>query len=429
MVNVSMGLKLLLLLSVISVLLYILFIEYFTIYDTAVNKLKYSIQLNHKGNSSNELSKHLNKIEKKKYTNEEIENMSNLGKLLFLAANGTYPPASQRSNKYLILVWQYGSYLERRHLRRYSPWLDCSVECQLSYNSRDLKKADAVLFHLHRMKNRQQMPRRMHLLQRWVFLTDESPLHTFLYGNQELTDYNGLFNWSMSYRSDSDVPVPYGRTIDRQVDVDLTEFYDMFKKKNNLVAIMGSNCGGSNGRWNYVKHLKNLLGDHLDIYGHCLQGNINACPGHFDNDCTVLESYKFYLAFENSNCKEYLTEKTFWHGYHKWAVPIIMGAAQSECEKLLPPKSYLHVEDFASPAVLATYLLYLHRHDDEYFTFHQWRRHYKVINEHGYFGSASKHYCRLCEALHYNSPKAKTYQNLEQFWSKEKDCTLVAWNR
>jgi glycoprotein 3-alpha-L-fucosyltransferase len=77
--------------------------------------------------------------------------------------------------------------------------------CRLTYNSRELNTADAVLFHLHRTPNRQflpdpETPRPAH--QRWVFLTDENPFHTFTLGSAttKMKDYNGIFNWSMTYR-------------------------------------------------------------------------------------------------------------------------------------------------------------------------------------------------------------------------------------
>ena len=41
------------------------------------------------------------------------------------------------------------------------------------------------------------------------------------------------------------------------------------------------------------------------------------CAGHFMRDCPDLDDYKFYLAFENSLCSEYITEKVWWNSYSK----------------------------------------------------------------------------------------------------------------
>ena len=228
----------------------------------------------------------------------------------------------------------------------------------------------------------------------------------------------------MTYRMDSDIPVPYGRTVLSETFRKQSFFDTKLKRKKKLLAVMGSNCAGSNGRWNYIYELKLLLGKEFDIYGKCLGGDTTTCPGHFDRDCEALNDYKFYLAFENSNCREYLTEKVFWNGYEKFAIPVIMGAPREDCERLLPPDSFLHVSNFSSPSTLANYLKYMHKNYDEYYQFHEWRRRYKVINEHGYFGSVSRHFCRVCEALHYNSVKRNVYGDLESFWSKKRDCIL-----
>ena len=41
------------------------------------------------------------------------------------------------------------------------------------------------------------------------------------------------------------------------------------------------------------------------------------CAGHFMRDCPDLDDYKFYLAFENSLCSEYITEKLWWNSFSK----------------------------------------------------------------------------------------------------------------
>lgn len=149
--------------------------------------------------------------------------------------------------------------------------------CLLTYNPKDLDTADAVLFHLHRTKSVKSLPKRQNQKQRWIFLTDESPLNTFLLKAQKLSDYDGIFNWSMTYRLDSDVPVPYGRTILRRTlvrrfneddSMDYNEIDSAEEKaaSRKLVAILGSNCLGKNNRWQYVKELKKILGEDNSVF-------------------------------------------------------------------------------------------------------------------------------------------------------------------
>uniref|UniRef100_A0AAR5QA88 Fucosyltransferase n=1 Tax=Dendroctonus ponderosae TaxID=77166 RepID=A0AAR5QA88_DENPD len=355
------------------------------------------------------------------------KNLSKLGEILFLEAA---EPAVKDSNKrYQILVWKYGPTIENRHLKQFSgqridPFEYCSVKnCDITYNDSDTKSADIVIFHLHRITGLADMPARSDPKQIWAFLTDESPFHTFMGSKNKLKEFNGLFNWSMTYRMDSDIPVPYGRTVFRKDPAYLQVAQPMGKRKDVLVAVLGSNCGGQNHRWKYVSELQKYL--KVDIYGGC--GTLKKqCPGHFGTDCPAINDYLFYLSFENSNCDEYITEKLWWNAYQKNSIPVVMGSTQATYKKLLPPDSYINVDDYASPQVLANYLLWLNE-TAEYTNYYRWKNYFEIRNEHGYFQSKSYHYCRICQAMNYNDKSMKVYNNLESFWSTKKDCH-PAWD-
>ncbi|CAG9786142.1 unnamed protein product [Diatraea saccharalis] len=235
----------------------------------------------------------------------------------------------------------------------------------------------------------------------------------------KLADWNHIFNWSMTYRSDSDVPVPYGRTLPLEAPLmpntlseTISEYvpYWKYKRRDVLVTVLMSNCKVSK-RMNYLKELQ----EHIDVtvYGQCSEDNKNSCPGHIREDCNVVNEYLFYLVLENSQCRQYLTEKGFYNAYSKGAIPIIMGPPVEDCEKLLPPNSFLHVDDYPSPESLAKYIMTISKNDDYILAYHQWRNDFKIVNEHGYFGSKSFHFCRLCEALNYNNLTRNSYSLLD----------------
>lgn len=77
------------------------------------------------------------------------------------------------------------------------------------------------------------------------------------------------------------------------------------------VAWFVSNCHPRNQRMHYAKELSKYI--QVDIYGTC--GALR-CPRSQSQACFDMldEDYKFYLAFENSNCKDYITEKFFVNG-------------------------------------------------------------------------------------------------------------------
>lgn len=180
----------------------------------------------------------------------------------------------------------------------------------MSYNDSDINEADLVMFHMQRVKGPKDLPpqKTRNPKQIWTFLTDESPFHMFLSYNGALKDFNNVFNWSMTYRyynskklefeiktktktfvisniiscriktnlfyefsMNSDIPVAYGRATafhsPQALEIDDFTNWKNNKDQNVLVAIMGSNCGGRNHRWDYVRELKKYI--KVDVYGNC----------------------------------------------------------------------------------------------------------------------------------------------------------------
>lgn len=58
---------------------------------------------------------------------------------------------------------------------------------------------------------------------------------------------------------------------------------------------------------------------------------------------------------------------------------------RSDIKAVLPPKSYIHAEDFESVDKLVNYLLFLNNNDEEYEEYLQWRTWTKYLNENGDF--------------------------------------------
>ena len=118
----------------------------------------------------------------------------------------------------------------------------------------------------------------------------------------------------------------------------------------------------------------------MDIVGRC--GPLS------DADIPSEDQYKFYFAFENSNCDDYITEKFFNPIRRGDMVPVVMGASK-EAYNLYGPQvrtsleycvhlsllqgSFIHVDDFSSAAELGQYLQYLDRNDTAYSQYFSWR--------------------------------------------------------
>ncbi|XP_047736127.1 3-galactosyl-N-acetylglucosaminide 4-alpha-L-fucosyltransferase FUT3-like [Hyalella azteca] len=263
---------------------------------------------------------------------------------------------------------------------------DCTVSnCRVTLKDDDLLGADAVLFYLNLVVEPPvDVPRDPGQL--WVWFTDENPNNVLgAARDRVLSHYNGLFNWSMNYKMDSSVPVPYGRTVYLSEDERLDKVEDYYKLKLKNFTIMNSHCDGFNGRFNYIYELQKFI--FIDFYGKC--GTLQ-CEGRYWMSCEKLRDYKFYFAFESTNCDEYMTEKVWWNALHMGAVPVVMGSPKLNYETFLPPGSFIHVDDFNIPADLARYLKYLLDHPAKYQQYHDWRRRYRVLNEHGYMGAPTR---------------------------------------
>lgn len=133
----------------------------------------------------------------------------------------------------------------------------------------------------------------------WIMYMLECPLHTQYIREKD------VFNWSATYRSDSELVAPYEKWVyfDENVRRKPVTF-NHAANKTKKVAWFVSNCGAKNNRLEYAHELQKHI--QVDIYGSC---GTKHCPRHSGDHCLEILSkqYKFYLAFENSNCRDYIT--------------------------------------------------------------------------------------------------------------------------
>lgn len=158
----------------------------------------------------------------------------------------------------------------------------------------------------------------------------------------------------------------------------------------------------------------------MDIYGAC--GNYKCSRVTADKCFEMLDrDYKFYLAFENSNCRDYITEKFFVNALNRNILPIVMGARPEDYELSAPYRSYIHVDEFASASELADYLHILDKDDQLYNSYFRWKGTGEFINTY--------YWCRVCAALHNVEALRipRWYTDINDWWRGAGVCTNGSW--
>ncbi len=60
-------------------------------------------------------------------------------------------------------------------------------------------------------------------------------------------------------------------------------------------------------------------------------------------------------------------------------LPIVYGAGIATYERMAPPHSFIHVNQFENIKALADYLHYLDRNDTAYATYFAWKAHGRIV--------------------------------------------------
>ena len=309
--------------------------------------------------------------------------------------------------------------------------VNCPVQnCEITYDKAKLKGADAVVFHgvdLH--WNPESRPQQLLTIsrdirpswQRWVFFMHEPPTKN----ERDYHMYNWIFNWTASYRRKSDIFVPYyhyekidinekesiGRSYAYEVKGNENYHLNFAREKTGVVVWAVSNCGLI--REQFVLELQK----HVDItvYGKCSHRFRKPGYGciHRTNECfETLSKYKFYLAFENSFCEDYVTEKYWENSIKLNIVPVVLGANYDS--DLVIPGSYIDADKFSSIEELAKYLNYLNKNDTAYNEYFEWKKFYRMVS----FDPV----CAFCQKLHDELLTGRVYHNIGRFWSVAEQC-------
>nr|XP_039253003.1 4-galactosyl-N-acetylglucosaminide 3-alpha-L-fucosyltransferase FUT6-like [Styela clava] len=295
------------------------------------------------------------------------------------------------STQKFILLW----YPPENNTVQYSLDPNICGSCKIIQNRSEINNSltAAVVFDSKKISPSTMPPspqRRQNKL--FIYWITESPLTLAeKHGKNFDFDEKYHFNATMGYRRDADFHFPYG-VLRRKGN----QIHSIVEKKSRLAMVFISNCNNTKGAELRLRKIEELI-DHglkLDAYGDCFPAKKDSSSL---NDEDITQSYKYYLAFEDSHhCKDYITSD-FYRNLETGVVPVVWGAKRQDYEKVAPPDSFIHIEDFQSAMDLVDYLTYLDHNDTAYSQYFRWR---EVVKDDHPMGVRKVGFCQLCREIH-----------------------------
>ena len=188
----------------------------------------------------------------------------------------------------------------------------------------------------------------------------------------------------------SEVPLPYFSWAEYDIQRPQVDFDKAIKG----AVFVARNCGSLNDREGLVKKLQQYI--RVDSISSCLN-NSPWPPGIKRSDkYGAISKYLFYMAFENENSVDYLTEK-MWGGLVSGTLPIYFGAPN--VMEHVPPMSIIQVTHETVDTV-GPLLKRLAENKDEYDKYHTWRKKPLPQSFHDKYDMTHVH--GLCRSCRYN---------------------------
>lgn len=328
--------------------------------------------------------------------------------------------SSGGKNFVLILDWFLSSTLTYNVVRTTaSDNTGKDLTCFFTNDRRFTAKANSVVIFLG---NRLDLPANKPTNQKWIVHQVEAPANSVRPVPSWLTANISLFDLHASYSKRSHLYDPYGKCwsiegtpsspdVSNKILGVSSDVEAAINSKTRLVAWIVSHCAVQSARELYVKQLQRYL--KIDIFGDCAikcQRRNNVCFSF------ISKTYKFVLAFENSFCTDYVSEKA-WRFLtpQLFAVPVVLGMANYS--EVLPSGSFIDASKFNSPQALTNYLQYLDGNQTEYMQFYRWRKKFQCDDKGHYLDS----FCSQAHA-HTSSKYSLSSEEFQNIIQPKRDC-------
>jgi hypothetical protein len=182
-----------------------------------------------------------------------------------------------------ILLWTSSNFSpfyflgngQKAFIRNHCPVINCYVTSNRYFFGNDITRFDAVAFNGRNMirLHPSKLPKKRSTRQKYIYFNLESSDNYPICSER----YDGFFNWTATYKLDSDIPYPYllirnssGVTIGPKRNMQWVKYHTNISEelpqklhgKKKAVAWFVSNCKDRSGRRDFVWSLENALATH-----------------------------------------------------------------------------------------------------------------------------------------------------------------------
>lgn len=286
---------------------------------------------------------------------------------------------SQHDTMFVVLTFLVvvsNAYVIRTRGFTESRVIPCEMKCEITSDVN--RAAHATAYHIPG-----PLPKEFNDPQPWLALSMESEKQY-----PQLLDLR-LYDGNMTTRLDSTIPVPYA-TFDK------FKFVRTYNKTAlKAAAFIARNCKSLNQREDFVKELSKCIPVHsLSDCNNNMKWPDDIPRG---DKVALLKRYTFYLAAENSNSWDYVTEKVY-DSLQAGAVPIYYGA--SNVKSFVPRNSIIHIKSIAEIKAICPLLQELLNNSTTLASYHKWRKRKKPHKyQHMLNFTKTDVWCRACRYI------------------------------
>lgn len=251
----------------------------------------------------------------------------------------------EKENMFYILLWTWTGIPftmdQEDFIAANCQFQNCFITKNISFFN-DVTKFDAILFDAIALKEKQDIPypEKRSKRQRYVLVSTEASVHCPI-----TSEYNNFFNWTWTYKLDSDIVYSEIAIKDKdgtvvgpkkemhwlpEAKMETTSINILNKLADKRIAAIwiATNCDPASQSVRYIRKMQVELkkNNHsVDTYGSCDNANNTKC---ISKACQALieSTYYFYLFFESVVSEDFVSKQLLTPLNH-FAVPVVFGGA------------------------------------------------------------------------------------------------------